>query len=89
MTSGNVLGDREIRIDSTVTEPDDPLAAGRDIILVRHDENRLTFGVKLSEEIKYLQGRGGIQVSRRFVSHQDLRSVQDGPGDGNPLLLAT
>ena len=29
-----------------------------------------------------------VQVSRRFVGQQDLRLLDQGPGDSDPLLLA-
>ena len=42
----------------------------------------------LSKQRDHLGGRGAVEVPGRLVGQQQRRPMDDGPGDGHPLLLA-
>ena len=44
--------------------------------------------VELFKEAHDVFGRLRIEVARRFVGHDDVRIVDQGPGDGHALALA-
>ena len=81
------LGD--VGDDLSIPEFDDTVAEmfGK-VPVMGDDDDKLVLG-KLLQGLEDLFSGIGIQGSRRFVSEDDLGVLDQGPGDGNPLLLTT
>src|SRR6478672_4325926 len=71
-------------------EPDDALAHGvdGDGVVGGHDDRRAR-AVDAVEQLDDAEAGVGVQVARGLVGEQDRRPVDEGPGDGNTLLLTT
>src|SRR5215203_3872310 len=75
--------------DATVGEREHAVGDILDNRVMRDDENRRAQQLIDLEQRFDDQNTGfGIECTRRLVAEQDLRLLDDGAGDGNPLLLA-
>ena len=66
-------------------------AVGISCIVLRmghHDDGR-PLAVQFAEQAHHLLAVLGIQVSRRLVGQNQLRTGHDGTGDGRALLLSS
>lgn len=74
--------------DPPIYHLDDPIRAGGKIPVVRHGQDRVAL---TGEFMKYIEDDlciDAVQVAGRFVGHDDPRIIDQGAGDGYPLLLA-
>ena len=60
---------------------------GGDVVFVGHHDDRLASLVESPQQGHDLVGRHGIQVAGRLVGQDDVRVVDQGPGDGHPLAF--
>src|SRR5215218_5464220 len=72
----------------SVLELNDPIAISGVRFRVRHLDDRGALAVQLLEQFHDLLGLGGVEVARGLVRQDQLRAGNDGPGDGDELLLA-
>ncbi len=56
--------------------------------LMGHHHNGFSLGMQLFQDPYDLVLAFSVQIPRRLVSHDDQRIVDQGPGNGHPLLLA-
>src|SRR5437667_7585599 len=75
--------------DLAVSEDDDAPGEARDALLVRdqHDGDGVLV-VEAFEDIQDLHAGGRIEVAGRLVGQQQRWSIDQGAGNGDPLLLA-
>ena len=59
----------------------------RNVGFVRHHDDGAALAVQAVEDLDDLLARLGIQVSGRLVGQDDFRIVDQGAGNGDPLLL--
>ena len=52
------------------------------------DDDRRPLAVDLLEQAHDLGGQVGVEISGRLVGQEEAGVVDDGPGDGDPLLFA-
>ena len=74
--------------DPAVTDPDDASGVGRDVGFVGHHDDGDAAAVQELELVQDILGLVRGQVSGGFVGEDDPGMVDQGPGDGHPLLLA-
>src|SRR5690349_1549536 len=80
---GHVVG------DLTVDEEDDPVRVrGRHRVVGHHDDGLAEVVHRLAHELQDLGPGVGVEVAGGLVGEGQLRLADQGPGDGNPLLLA-
>ena len=60
---------------------------GQLIVVGHEDEGDPRLPVQLQDEVEDLLPRPGVQVPRRLVAVDDLRLVEERPGDRRPLPL--
>ena len=60
-----------------------------DGVIVGGHDNRRSRLADVVQELYNLATGFGIQVARRLISQDQGRSIQDGSGDSDTLLLAT
>ncbi len=75
--------------DGSVSQGDDAVATLGNLLLVRDEDDRLTSGVEVVEDAQDHLSGGCVQVPGGFVGEDDQGIVDEGPGDGGPLLLAS
>ena len=76
--------------DVPVSEEDHPVGVGRAVWIVRdHDDGLPELGDGALEEAQHLLGRVGVEVAGGFVGEDQVGTVDQGPGTGTALLLAT
>lgn len=79
----------EITDDPPVVDFDDPVAAGGDMSVVGDDQKRRpAFPVDLPQQRLDGLARFGVEISGRLVGQDETRFIDEGPGDGHPLLLS-
>ncbi len=81
------------RVSSEVTDAvlqaQDALAAARQLEVVGHeDQGRAALAVEPEDELDHRVRGVAVQVAGRLVAEEDLRAVDEGAGQGDPLLLA-
>ena len=70
-------------------QPDDAAGPARQVEVVGHgDQGRPGFLVQFKEQAFHGSGRIGVEIARRFVHEEQSRTVDEGPGHGDPLLFA-
>lgn len=76
--------------DSAIGHFNDSITGFCKIIVVgdRNDTLAKLYG-QLFENVKYDLTILAVKIPGRFVPHDDSRIIDQGPGNGNPLLLAT
>src|SRR6185369_853943 len=74
--------------DLTVANRDDAVGAFCDVVLVRHDDDRIAFGVETFEKIHDLHAGVRVERSGRFVSKQNRRMIHERAGNRDALSLA-
>ena len=75
--------------DAAVGEEDDAVGvAGRDGVVGDHHDGLAELAHGLAHEGEDLGARAGVEVAGRLVGEDDLRPAGQGPGHGDPLLLA-
>src|SRR5687768_13969876 len=57
--------------DATVYQSHLLVGVIADIALVRYDNNCASLGIQLGEQLQHRRSRGLVQITGRFVSHQD------------------
>ena len=67
---------------------DDALAVGGDVVLVGDQDDGDALAVEFLEDGHDLDAGAGIEVAGGFVGQHHGRLVDQGAGDGHPLLLA-
>jgi hypothetical protein len=82
-----VLRNRQITQDAAVTKAHDALTVRSNFVFVRHDDDRLSFGVQLTEERQDLDRGLAVEISRGFVGEQNRRVIQNRSRDRNALPL--
>ncbi len=87
-THAPVDAPRLVAHDDALVELDDPLAHLVDHLVVvrRHDHGRARL-VDAVEQLHDPDARGGVEVPGGLVGQQDRRPVDEGPCDGDALLL--
>ena len=77
-------------LDAALVEDDDGIGKGQGLFLVMGDvdEGDAEFLVHLLELDLHVLAHLQVQGGQRFVQEEDFRLVDDGPGDGDTLLLA-
>ena len=58
-----------------------------DIWIVRHNNNRLTFPVQVTEDLHDLDTGLAVKIPGRLITEKDFRIVDQCPCDGHTLLL--
>ena len=82
-------GDQLIRNDPAITQLDLARSGRRYFpAMSDEDEGRKVFQRDALEQAQDALGRGGIEVSGRFVRDQERRAMDQGAGDRGPLLFA-
>ena len=74
--------------DLTIREVDDPVRKGGDIFLVGDNDHGGSRFVEFREDLHDLDGRGCIEVSRRFICQDQRRLVRQRSRNGNALSLS-
>ena len=64
------------------------MGVGRHLRIVRHQDHRDPLGVELLEHPQDFDAGVRIEVAGRLVGQEQGGVVDQGPGDGHPLLLA-
>jgi hypothetical protein len=82
-----VLRNRQITQDAAVTKAHDALTVRSNFVFVRHDDDRLSFGVQLTEERQDLDRGLAVEISRGFVGEQNRWVIQNRSRDRNALPL--
>ncbi len=60
-----------------------------EVLIVGHDdEGDAVLAGQIEQDLHDFRAVDGIQISRRLVGEEDFRLVDDGAGDGDPLLFA-
>ena len=72
-----------------VAEAHDLFGPGGDVVFVGHHHHGHAALVEGIKDVEHLGGGLGIEGSGGLVSQQQGRLVDDRPGDGHPLLLAS
>ena len=76
--------------DFSISQFNGPITVFGKIIVVGDGYDGLAhFPAQLFKNVKYILCVFAIEVSSRLVTKDDLGVVDQRPGDGNPLLLAT
>src|SRR5512141_2538024 len=73
--------------DPAVAERHDPFRVGRDVGLMRDENDRLPLAVQVLEHGHDLLGRPRVEVPRGLVGEHQFRVVDESSRDRNPLLL--
>ena len=63
-------------------------ALGGQRVVGDHDDRLLEFAVELFEQLEDLAAGGAVEIAGRLVGDQQVGVGDDGPGDGDALLLA-
>lgn len=80
----------EFDLNPAVGQPDLPVGPVRQFLVVSDDDKGLVFGsTELPHEFMQSFSRTAIQIAGRFVSQNDLRLVEEGPGQSHSLQLPT
>ncbi len=73
-----------------IFEKDDSIRIRGGAGVVRdHDDRGVEGFAGIAQEFEDFCAGFGVEVARRFVGEDDFRFVDEGAGDGDPLLLAT
>ena len=70
-----------------VAQPHDAVGAGGDVGLVRDHDDRSAGAVERFQQVHDLVAGGRVEVAGRLVGEDDVGIVDQGPGDGDALLL--
>jgi len=60
-----------------------------DLLIVCDQHDGPAFRMQSAEELHDVAGGLAVEIAGRFVGEDDARFVDEGPGDGHPLPLAT
>src|SRR5689334_5692741 len=71
----------------TVAQNDDASSVGRDVLLVRHHDHRLTIVGEILEHLHDLLGRLRVEVTSRLVGEEDRWIVHQRACDRHALAL--
>ena len=72
-----------------VHEPKHTRRAGGDFFIVRRNhESRLPFSANRAEQFNNFLAGMRVEIARWFVGQNQLRLIDEGTSDGNPLLFA-
>ena len=87
---GNTIFARLARIvrDQPVGDVDRAIGVAGHFGVVGHEDDRDALGVQPLEHPQDLVAGPRIEVAGRFVGQQQCGAIDQGPGDGDPLLLA-
>ena len=77
-----------IAFDAAIAEADDAAAAAGEVLFVRYEEDGVTRGVYLVEEVHDFVAGAGVEGAGRLVGEDDGRLVDEGARNGHALLLA-
>ena len=80
---------RQIALHLPIGKLNDPIAEIlREIAIVRNDDDQMVFR-ELLQGGENIEACLAIEGASRFIGHDDLRLLDQGPGDRHPLLLPT
>src|ERR1700722_2700370 len=83
-------GREEVTHHLAVGEEDHPVCVGGAAWVVRHHDNRLAeLAHRSAQEVEHLCRRIRVQVAGGLVGEDEVGSIDQCPGTGDPLLLAT
>ena len=71
-----------------VIEEDSPVREPADERVMGYEENRLPIGMKLLKDVEDHRFVLGVQVAGWLIGQDQFRLIDQGSGDGDPLLLA-
>lgn len=75
--------------DAAVFEADDAVGPLHGVLVVcRQNQGGLTLRHQRVEELEHLRSGAAVQRARGFVGQDERRLLDEGPGDGDALLLA-
>src|SRR5882762_6487175 len=77
-----------VRLDLAVPDLDGAVGVVGDVLLVRHEDDRVALGVKPLEQTHDLFPGGRVEVPGGLVGEKDGRAHDEGARDGHPLALA-
>ena len=81
-------GHRLVLDDAPVADVDAAVAPGRELLVVRDDDQRdALLAVQAEEDVLDDRAGGGVEVAGRLVREDDPRVVHERAGDDRPLLL--
>ena len=90
--SGRVVGspaEHDLVPNPAVLDHLDPIGVGSRLGIVGDEDDRLAALVaRAPEGLEDLAARREVEVAGRLVGQHDRRSIDQGPGDRDPLLLA-
>ena len=78
-----------IRHDLAVADLNDPPRLLGDPPIVCHDDDGMPDRVQLVQNSHQRLTAGAIQCAGRFIGQNDFRTVHQGAGNTDPLLLST
>src|SRR5215213_5677268 len=82
-------GDAVVLLDAAVLEDDDAVGVGRDVRLVRdEDERDASLAVEALEDVHHLDRGARVERARRLVGEDELRVVDERARNRHALLLA-
>ena len=70
--------------DSTVAHRHDPVGGCG---VIAHEQHRRAVKVEVLQKLEDVAGCMAVEVSRRFIRHQDPRVTRQSASDGDSLLL--
>jgi hypothetical protein len=74
----------------TVEQPDDTIGDARYCCVVRNDDRRRPeLAINAFDGLQDHDARGDIEGAGRLVTQQNIRTLRDGAGDGDALLLTS
>ena len=86
---GDAVGCVLDRLDRAVAHRDPARQRRGQLAIVGDDQDRSTFGMQLAEQVHHGSAGSRVEVAGRLVGQHDRRAVDDRPGDGDALTLAT
>ena len=89
MTTRGILEDRKITHDLAISKAYHAIAVRCNFIFVRHDDDRLSFGMQLAEDRENLHGGCAVEISRGFIREKNRRTIQNRARNRNALSLTT
>src|SRR5262245_54351513 len=78
----------DIGLDAAVAQADDAASPLGDVVLVSDHDDGLTGLVELAQHLHDLVAGVRVEIAGRLVGEDDVRVVDQRPGDRNALLLA-
>lgn len=78
-----------VSVDTAVENVKHSVSVLGDVVLVCHQDDRVTLKIQLAEEPHNLFRSLGVEVARRLVSKKDRRVIHKRAGDRYALALTT